>query len=738
MSGTLIQSQPSTERGSERRADAWRAIAVCGLLPLGVLLVYSRTVSQGFSNIDDSLFVSNEPHVSGGLSWSGIAWAFTNGPLGEWYPLSMLSHMLDCQVYGLNPAGHHLTNLLLHAASAVALFLVLWRMTGGLWPSALVAAVFAFHPLHVESVAWVAERRDVLSGLFFMLTLGAYNEYVRRPQSIARYLAVVGWFALGLMAKQMLVTVPALLWLLDYWPLGRFGRPQSDTATPSVRPEATGRDARPRPFPWRVILDKLPLLALALGVAVVTMLTHSKRPDPLALPARLASAVVSCVAYLGQLFVPAGLSIFYSHPDAGWPAWQVGGATVLLLAISAAAVIGRRSYPYFFVGWFWYVGMMVPVLGLTYVGPHARADRYTYLSQIGLSMALVWGAMRLGAAWSARRWVFGIGSAVMLMALMACTWQQTGYWQDSKTLWEHALACDPQNVTAHCVLGNILEETDDSGAAAHYLQVLEIVSNERNVHDVAWAKAHNGLGNIADRNGDDAGAIAHYGHALELDANFTAAHINLGRVLVKQGKLDEALVHFRRAAELAPNNALSPCCMAAVQSEQGKTDEAIASLRRALKADPDFVLARSNLAILLAERDDGVDEAIIHFRRAIELEPDTPLLYQRLALLLRRQGKTSEAAKVEQRGKKASHRQAEAQNLRGTELARQGKFDQAISQFEVAIAIFPDYAAAHNNLADALASQGNINDAIAHYRRALSIDPNFAPAKRSLQQLSNP
>ena len=229
MSGTLPESQPSAERGSERRADAWRAIAVCALLILAVLVVFSRTLSQGFLNIDDFLVVYDEPHVSGGFSWSGIVWAFTNGPAGEWYPLSMLSHMLDCQLYGLNPAGHHLTNVLLHAASAVALFLVLWRMTGGLWPSALVAALFAIHPLHVESVAWVAERRDVLSGLFFMLTLGAYGEYVRHPRSLGRYLAVVGLFALGLMAKPMLVTLPPLLLLLDFWPLGRFRQEASDT-----------------------------------------------------------------------------------------------------------------------------------------------------------------------------------------------------------------------------------------------------------------------------------------------------------------------------------------------------------------------------------------------------------------------------------------------------------------------------------------------------------------------------
>ena len=343
-----------------------------------------------------------------------------------------------------------------------------------------MAALFALHPLHVESVAWVAERRDVLSGLFFMLTLGAYGEYVRHPRSLGRYLAVVGLFALGLMAKPMLVTLPPLLLLLDFWPLGRF------------RPERRHRRRRAHGEPCRagraVSLARRRGQAAALGTGPRRGRRDDAHPqpraaDPLTLPERLANAAVSCVAYLGQLFVPVGLSPFYSHPEAGRPAWQVAAAVALLLAITAAAVIGRRAYPYFFVGWFWYVGMLVPVLGLTFVGVHARADRYTYLSQIGLYIALVWGAMRLGASWPARRWVFGIGSALMLAALMACTWRQTGYWQDDKTLWEHALACDPKNVTAHYILGIALAETDESGAVAQYRQALELGPNERNIYN---------------------------------------------------------------------------------------------------------------------------------------------------------------------------------------------------------------------------------------------------------------
>jgi len=736
MSGTVVQSQPSAQRGSKRQGDAWRVIAVCGLLVLAVLLVFSRTLSQGFLNYDDDLFIGDEPHVLGGLSWSGIAWAFTNGPLGEWYPLSMLSHMLDCQLYGLHPAGHHLTNLLLHAASTVTLFLVLWRMTGAIGPSALVAALFAFHPLHVESVAWIAERRDMLSGLFFMLTLGAYGEYARHPRSWGRYFAVIGFLALGLLSKPMLVTLPPLLLLLDYWPLGRFGGLQPDTAEPGVRQETTTQKGAPASFPWRVVLEKLPLFGLAIGVAVVTMRIHSESDDPFPFSERLGNAAVSCVAYLGQLFVPAGLSIFYSFPEAGRPTWQVATALALLLAITAAAVIGHRSYPYFFVGWFWYIGMLVPVLELIPVGAHARADRYTYLSQIGLTIALVWGAMRLGASWPARRWVFGIGSALVLAALTACTWHQLGYWQDSKTLWEHALACDPKNVRAHYILGLALRDTDEKAAMAQYRLALAIGPNERNIYKNVRAKAHNGLGDIADRKGDFAGAVAHYEQALEADDKFLPAEMSLGRIFAKNGDFDAAMVHYQRSIDLTPGSAAPYCNMAVALSQQGKKDDAIAISRKAVTADPNSSVAHSNLATLLAERGD-VDQAIVHFRRTIEIDPDVAFPYYRMAELLRGQGKASEATRYEERGRKASRRYAEAQNKRGAELAQEGKLNEAIAQFQIAISVAADYAQAHKNLADALALQGNIDGAIAHYRRALEIDPSLAPAKQSLDQLSN-
>ncbi|HEX4143916.1 MAG TPA: tetratricopeptide repeat protein [Pirellulales bacterium] len=702
MPPALIQSQPSQQRQSEREAGTWRAIAVCWFLVLTVLLVFGRTFGHGFLNWDDNLYVYNEPHVSGGLSWSDIVWAFTNGPAGERYPLSMLSHMLDCQLHGLRPAGHHLTNVLLHAATAVGLFLVLRRMTGALWPSALVAALFALHPMRVESVAWVAERRDVLSGLFFVLTLAAYAEYVRRPKSLGRYLAVVGMFALGLLAKPMLVTLPPLLLLLDFWPLRRFGQTQ---------PEMVAGQSLPAVSVGRIVLEKVPLLALALVAAGVTMSTHGEWFDPLAIGERFSNAAVSCLTYLVQSFVPVGLSPFYSHPESGRAAWQIVAALAVLLAITAAAVIGRRSYPYFFVGWFWYLGTLVPVLGLISVGAHARADRYMYLSQIGLDVALVWGAMRIGASWPARKWVFGIGSAVVLATLGICTWQQAGYWRDGQTLWERALACDPTSVTAHYNLGLALEGEgkDESGAEAHYRQAVEIGPNERNIYYLDRAKAYDHLSNIAARRGDIAGAIALYKQAIESDPSCAAAHINLATLLFENNNFDEAINHFQRSIELSAGKATP---------------------------EPNMDVVHTNLATLLAERGD-VDEAIRHLHRAIEIEPDAAFPYHQLATLLRKQGKASEAAEYDHRGVQASHRFAKAQNRRGTELVEQGKIGEAIAQFKMAIATAPDDAQAHNNLANALTERGSIDEAIMHYRRALELDPNLTSAKLRLKQFIN-
>jgi protein O-mannosyl-transferase len=638
----------------------------------------------------------------------------------------MLSHMLDCQLYGLHPAGHHFTSIMLHAATSVALFLILWRMTTQLWPSALVAALFALHPLRVESVAWIAERRDVLSGFFFMLTLGAYDEFTRHPRSLRRYLTVAGLFVLGLLAKPMLVTLPPLLLLLDFWPLGRFGNVQSEAAEADLRPPQTFR---------RLILEKLPLVALAVAAAGVTMHTHGKWHDPLTMPERLANAVVSQVAYLQEFFVPVGLSPYYAHPETGLPAWQVAAALVLLTAITGALWIFRRSCPYLLVGWLWYVGMLVPVLGLASVGGHAHADRYTYLSQIGLYIALIWGAAQLYLSRPVGRWVLGVGSGLILAALIVCSWRQLGYWQNDETLWVHALECDPKNVTAHYNLGLALEKIDESAAVEQYRRSAELDPHEKNIYSWTRAKAHDHLGKIADRHGDLAAAIAHYRQAVEADPDSALARMNLGDLLLENHDLDGAIVEFQRGVELSPDSAPAYCRLGYALSQKGKIDEAIADFHQAASIDPSSFNAHANLATFLAVRGD-LDEAILHFRRAIEISPHVVVPYQRLADLLRMQGKTGEAAVYDEQGKQAGRHFAETLSRQSAELIRQGKPGDAMAQLRAAIDAAPDYAPAHCGLGDALAAQGYIDQAIAEYRRALAIDPNLASAQQGLQRLA--
>ena len=487
-------------------------------------------------------------------------------------------------------------------------------------------------------------------------------------------------FALGLMAKPMLVTLPPLLAAARLLALG------------TIRLDAAGRRRRPRGrrrFLGASSLDKLPLLALALAAAGVTDAHPRPDADPLTLPERLANAAVSCVAYLGQFFVPVGLSIFYSHPEAGWPAWQVAAAAALLVGDHR----GRGDRPPS-------VSLFVRRLVLVprnagsraradLVGVHARADRYTYLSQIGLYIALVWGAMRLRRLWPARRWVFGIGSALMLAALMACAWRQTGYWQDSITLWQHAVDCDPKSVTAHYSLGRASARRTRRAAVAQYRQALatgskrartSITSREQR-RKTTWAI-------IAARKGDLADAIAHYRQAIELDPDLRDGPHEPGGPAWPEAEISTRPWSISSGAwNWRPTTRRSIRNLAVAQAEHGevrRSDRRTAA--RPWRSIPNWALAHSNLAAMLAQRGD-VDEAIVHFRRAIEIDPDNPFSYQQMAQLLRKQGKMSEAARYDERAKKASRRLAESHDRRGTELAHQGKIDQAIAQFQMAIAV---------------------------------------------------
>jgi tetratricopeptide (TPR) repeat protein len=666
---------PKSQEHSGSPDSKGTIFGVCFLLVVAVFLVFGQTFHYGFVNFDDNQYVYENPIVQKGLTWEGFRWALTYGNIGHWHPLTWLSHMLDCQLYGLNPGGHHLTNVLLHTAAAILLFLVLRRMTGFLWRSAFVAAVFAIHPLRVESVAWVSERKDVLSAVFFMLTLLAYVRYVRRPPSMIRYGAVVLFFALGLLSKNMLVTLPFLLLLLDYWPLNRL----SDFSPPVL---------------LRRVAEKIPLFVLTVASCVVTFLVPEKvTADRLPFGLRLENAVVSYVTYLWQMIHPSGLACLYPNPANYLPFWQVAGAVGLLLAISGAVWAFRKTHPCLIVGWLWYLGMLIPVIGIVQISHYAHADRYTYLPEIGLYLLLTWAVADLCAGWRHRRMVLGGCATVILVALIFCALVQTSYWRNSESLWTHTLACTSDNFFGQNGLGDaLLTKGNVDEAIVHYQKALQI--------DPDYAEAHNNLGDALLRKDSVDEAIAHFQKALQIKPDDAEAHINLGNALIKKGNVDEAIAHYQNALQIKPDFAVAHNNLGNALLQKGSVDEAIVQYQKALQIEPDFAEAQNNLGNALLIKG-NVDEAIAHYQKALQITPDYAKAHYNL----------------------------------GRALLTKGNVEEAIVHFQRALQIEPDYAKAHYNLGDALLQKGNADEAIAQYQKALQIKPDFVEALNNLARV---
>ena len=564
---------PPPSSGSRRAT-----VGVCLALAALVWLVFGQTLQHEFVNFDDDVYVYQNPMAKGGLTCAGITWAFAHPHQANWHPLTTLSHMLDCQLYGLNPRGHHLTSVLLHGATAILLFLVLRQMTGSLWPSALVAALFAIHPLRAESVAWVAERKDVLSGFFFVLTLGAYARYVRQPKSALRYSLVLVLFALGLMSKPMLVTAPFVLLLLDYWPLRRIPEPRIGS------------------IPRGVLLEKIPLLALAGASCVVTIFAQHeaiRQAQAVPMTLRIENALVSYAAYLAQMVYPAGLAAAYPYPLGGLPPLKIVLAILLLVAVSAAAFYWRRPRPWLMTGWLWYLGMLVPVIGLIQVGQQAHADRYTYLPQIGLCLLVTWTLVEWSARQPNRRALFAAGAAASLALLAACARVQAAYWRDSESLWTHTLACTSDNALAESNLGNFLYQKNRlDEALVHCQKTLELQPDD--------VGANNCLGFILLQKGRVNEAISHFQTALRAQATYSPAHNNLGMALLQLGRVDEAIAHFRSALEHDSSIADFHNNLGAALVRKGQFQEAVGNYEQALQLNPDYPGACNNLAWVLA------------------------------------------------------------------------------------------------------------------------------------------
>ena len=638
-----------------------RALGVCIFLVAITWLVFGQTVRYDFVNYDDNEYVYENPNVAPGLTINGVIHAFSGTHSANWHPLTTLSHMLDCQLWGLRPGGHHLTNIVLHTIAVVLLFLVLQQMTGAVWRSAFVAAVFAIHPLRVESVAWISERKDVLSAVFLMLTLGAYVRYARSP-SVGRYLTMSILFALGLLSKPMLVTLPFVLLLLDYWPLGRIREQKSEMESSKTKVSS-------------LVLEKVPLLALSVADGLATLWAqHSSmaRGGQLPLLLRVTNGLVTYIIYLKQMIWPASLAVFYPHPEDKLPIWEIGLSIVLLGLVSAGAIALRRKRPYLITGWFWYLIMLVPVIGLIQVGSQGHADRYTYLPQIGLYVLLVWGITdicravvsapnALGARRNALQFrILGAVAGAVIIALAWCAHIQAAYWRNGESLWRHALGVTSRNFFALDGLGHFLlnhgrvDEAIDQFQAALKIEPdfaraqtnLMVALTRKGSTDETIARlqklleeypndaqVHYNLGNALLKKGDSQSAIAAYEKALSIQVRYPFAHYNLGMALDKNGRIDEAITHYQQAVKEDPHYAEAYSLLGNDLLRKARVDDAIAAYEQALKSLPAYPEVESNIGLALFQKG-RPSEAIAHWENALAIQPDSVDSLNNLAWVL--------------------------------------------------------------------------------------------------------
>ena len=562
-------------------------VIICGFIVLATIIVYGQIRTHDFIGYDDDKYVTQNRFVSQGLSREGVIWAFSSTHASNWHPVTWLSHMLDVELFGMNAGAHHLTNLFFHILNSLLLFTVFRKMTARVWQSAIVALLFALHPLHVESVAWVAERKDVLSTFFWLLTIWSYARFARNPVMV-RYLAVVGFFAIGLMAKPMVVTLPFVLLLLDYWPLNRFkaGQTNNHTGKPDLGLALL-----------RLVYEKIPLFVLAGLSCGVTFMAQKKGEalgllDVHPLTMREANAVASYVKYIQKLIWPHDLAILYPYPEV-ITAGQVLAGWAVLGCITFLAVRYCKRLPWLFVGWFWYVGTLVPVIGLVQVGVQAMADRYTYIPFIGLFLILTWGAPLLIGKWHYKNIALSVITTVIFFVLITTTWTQVSYWKNSIRLFEHALRVTKLNYVIHNNLGfELVLQNQKDQAIKHYKQALRI--------NPEFEQTHVNLGSVLFSQAKIEESFAYYQAVLKVRPEFARVHYNFGVLLLKIGRIDEAIVHFQETLRIKPGYAEAYNSLGAAMVSKKNIPEAIAHFKAALQIKPTLADARTNLKILSA------------------------------------------------------------------------------------------------------------------------------------------
>jgi len=676
-------------------------------------------------NFDDNAYVYENHHVKDGLTSESIRWAFSFAEKEKtyWHPLAWLSHMLDCQLYGLDPGKHHLTSIIFHIANSLLLFIVFKWMTGAFWRSALVAILFAIHPINVDTVVWITERKNVLSTFFWMLTMLAYVYYSNQP-SFHRYLLIFLVFALGLMTKPMLVTLPCVLLLLDHWPLGRFSYRELSNNRNIETNKATIAGSRGS-TPFQLVLEKIPLFALAVLSVSLSSLSVKNYGNVISMSLvpmklRIANALVSYVKYISKMIWPQDLAVLYPYPRMV-PLWQTLGALVLLIGISFFMIRSIKRTPYFIIGWLWFLGTLVPVIGLVQVGLWpAMADRFAYVPLIGLFIIVAWGAPELVAQWRRKKIWLTVSATILLSTLMVVAWKQVEYWKNSITLFEHTLKVTSNNSIAHNNLGTALQNQGRTEEAIeHYLQALRIKPD--------YEEAHNNLGNVLKNQGRTKEAIAHYLKALRIKPDFVEAHNNLGNVMENQGRTEEAIAHYLEALRIKPDYEEAHYNLGTILEKQGLIDKAIAHYLEALRINPDYMKAHNNLGNAL-KKQGLIDEAIAHYLEALRINPDFEKAHYNMGTALRDQGNFEEAMAHFQEAIRLKPSYKDAYVGLGVVLTGQGNQKQAIAHFEEAIRIDSECPDAYHNLGVALRELGNFKEAIHHSRIVLGIKPDHAKA----------
>jgi tetratricopeptide (TPR) repeat protein len=692
-------SRVHAERSQGAGLGVWTVLALAAL----TAVAFEPVRHLGFVAYDDPKYVIANPHVMAGLTWAGLRWAFTTVYGPYWHPLTLVSHMADVEAFGAWAAGHHAVNLALHVANTLLVFAALRTMTGAPGRSAVVAALFAVHPLHVESVAWITERLDVLSTLFLLLTLLAYVRYVRRP-SATRFALVLLCYAFGLMSKPTLVTVPVVLVLLDVWPLSRGLR----------------------------LLEKVPLAAMAIAGSAMTVVFEVRHGsvsgvDVLPVGERVANAFVWYVTYLVRTFWPVGLSPFYPYPARMPPVWAIGGAATLVIGVSVLALRARTTRPSFFLGWSWFVVTLLPMIGLVQAADQATADRFTYVPLIGLFVAIVWGVAEITTRVPARRVVAPVLTAVVVGACVVLTRAQVRVWTDTTTLWTQAIAVTHDNHRAHAALGEALTgQGRAEEGAAHLREAIRLAPRIATYHN-ALGMAYEQLKRIPD-------ATVAYRDALRLDPDSPQARTNYGRAMAAAGDLDEAVAQHRRALALDWDLPEAHVNLASALLRQRQIDEARRHVREALRLNPGLAQAHAvHGAILQLQNDD--EAAIAEYEAALAIDPALAQVRSNLGGALLKRGDTARAADAFVEALRLDPSLGDAHNGLGVALTRQDRGDEAIAHYREAVRLKPDSISPHSNLGVALAARGDVAGAIREFEAVLRLDPANPQARAALQFL---